>query len=144
CSRPRNLSFELSAAGFNDIAANIKDLELFDAAGEKISYRTLVPGEYLAERTVAAWRYSKNISPRKERYAAAHISWRNSDLAVLMTADLLPQMTGAAEITLETPAGWSAFADGTAGRKFTIGQAEKGVIVAGKELRTQAIAAENG
>src|SRR5690606_27710292 len=97
-SRPRNLSFELSAAGFNDIAANIKDLELFDAAGEKISYRTLVPGEYLAERDIAAWRYSKDISPRKERYAAAHISWRNSDLAVLMTADLLPQTTGSVEV----------------------------------------------
>src|SRR5690606_4634405 len=144
CSRPRNLSFELSAAGFNDIAANIKDLELFDAAGEKISYRTLVPGEYLAEREIAAWRYSKDISPRKERYAAAHISWRNSDLAVLMTADLLPQTTGSVEVTLELPDGWTVAANGKSGDKFTISEAEKGVIVAGKDLKAFDISSEKG
>lgn len=143
-SRAKNLSFELSNAGFTDIAANITDLELFDSAGEKIAFKTLVPGEYLAEREIAEWRYSKDISPSKERYTAAHISWRNDSVAVLMTADLLPQMTGAAEVTLKLPNRWTAAADGTTGRKFTIRDTEKGIIVAGSDLRTQHIAAESG
>ncbi len=143
-SRAKNLSFELSNTGFNDIAANITDLELFDAAGEKIAFKTLVPGEYLAEHEIAEWRYVKDISPRKERYAAAHISWKNADLAVLMTADLLPQMTGAVDVTFETPIGWTAVADGTAGRKFTIRDTETGIIVAASDLKTQQIAAEGG
>src|SRR5690606_11773598 len=100
--------------------------------------------EYLAERDIAAWRYSKDISPRKERYAAAHISWRNSDLAVLMTADLLPQTTGSVEVTLELPDGWTAAANGKSGDKFTINEAEKGVIVAGKDLKAFDISSEKG
>lgn len=142
--RPRNLFFELSNAGFNDIAANIKDLELFDDAGEKLAYKTLVPGEYLSERTIAAWSYSKDISPRKERYAAAHISWRNADVAVLMTADLIPQMIGAVEITIKNSDGWTAVANGKSGSRFTISNAQKGVIVVGKELKAQNITVEKG
>jgi hypothetical protein len=142
--RPTSLSFELSSAGFGDIAANISGLEMFDASGEKLEYRTLVPGEYLAEKEIAEWRYSKDISPRKERYAAAHISWRNADLAVLMTADLLPQMTGPTDITVEIPEGWTAAANGKSGLQFAITDVADGVIVAGAKLKTRHIATEKG
>ncbi len=136
--KPNNLSFELSTAGFDGLGSRIKDLELTDANGSSINYKTLIPGEYQADSNIGEWSYTIDITPRKERNAAAHISWANDDLAVLMLGDLLPQIDGAVDVDLKLPESWISSNDGL------IEKSADAVIVAGRQIHTQKVQTKNG
>lgn len=134
----KKLSFELSAAGFDGLGSRIKDLKITDTGGRETQYKTFVPGEYAADAEIASWNYAIDISPRKERTAAAHISWAKKDIAVLMLGDLLPHIDSAIYVDLKLPENWRFVGGGR------IEDASKAVIVAGKDIRTQNITTKKG
>ncbi|CAN5657328.1 hypothetical protein BH24ACI3_BH24ACI3_09830 [soil metagenome] len=88
----RNLSFQNSIAGNQDLASRIKDVKLADANGVAVNYSKLADGEYLADRDFRKFAYTIDLTPRTESTAAAHISWIGSESGLLMMADLLPAM----------------------------------------------------
>jgi len=104
----RNLSFLQSVAGTGDLAKRISDLQLFDAAGNVVSFKKLSDGEYLGETEFERWTYAIDITPQKNRSAAAHVSWFVNNTGILMLADLLPRLANkskrSAKLSFKTPA----------------------------------------
>jgi hypothetical protein len=78
----------------------VTDLALFDALGQSIPYRTLMPGEFLAERDISVWSYKVRLAPGSDRAAAAHYSWLKDGTGILMWRDLMPTGTPASQICL--------------------------------------------
>lgn len=88
-TRPgRNLSFLTSIAGVSGIAGRITNIELRN--GPLVPFRKLIDGEYLAETDFNSARYAVDLTPLKNRQAAAHVSWMRGDVGILMLGDLLP------------------------------------------------------
>lgn len=92
----------------------ITDLELFDVSGQKLQFRTLIDGEYLAQGDIAAWSYVIDLTPLKNRNAAAHSSWIEGERGVLMAADLLPISARAGTLKFHVPNGWKVYDRDTA------------------------------
>jgi len=136
--RPKSLSFELSAAGFDGLGERIKALRLTNGKDEEIKYKTFIPGEYLADVDITGWSYQIDLSPRKEKKSAAHISWASKTTAVLMLGDLLPQAEGEMFIELKLPKGWNSIGGGK------IEDAARSVVIAASGLRTQNITTPKG
>ena len=147
-ARGNNLSFVQSYAGAENLGARISDLNLTDMNGRRVAYRTLQPGEFLAERNFSRWQYRINAELPKNSAAAAHVSSLSDEQAVLMFGDLLPEFaekTGA-KITLDLPAGWkiSTTEVKTGENTFAADNLEKAVFYVGKNLREREIAADGG
>src|SRR5689334_15430199 len=88
----KQLSFENSVAGIDNLAARITNLKFLQSgSGPGVSYRQLVPGEYLTDRDFSQVTYDVDLSPLKQRTAAAHVSWIKDDLGILMLGDVLPK-----------------------------------------------------
>ena len=54
-------------------------------------------GEYLSDSDFDRWEYKVDLSPPKNRDAAAHVSWFADGKGILMLADLLPQFGSSAK-----------------------------------------------
>ena len=107
-TKRRNIAFLRAAAGEGNLAGRISDLSLSDAAGKPVAFKKLMDGEYLSDADFAGWRYKIDLSPPKNRNAAAHVSWFADGTGILMLADLLPLFGSAtnkpsARITFKTP-----------------------------------------
>ena len=90
----RQLSFLRSVAGTVDLPRRITNLKLFESStGPEVAFRELVPGEYVAEREFSRATYEIDLSPTRQRSAAAHASWQKDNIGILMLSDLLPQAT---------------------------------------------------
>ena len=102
----RNLGFLRSVAGVNDIANRVSDVRLLNASGQAVESRKLADGEYISDTDFTAWSYKVDLTPLKDRNAAAHTSWFANGTGILMLADLLPQSGGrdaSVRITFQTP-----------------------------------------
>ena len=106
-SNRRNLAFLRSVSG-EGLASRITELSLWDSADKPVTFRKLMDGEYLSDADFARWTYTIDLTPPKNRNAAAHVSWFAQDTGILMLADLLPQFGSAtykpsARITFRVP-----------------------------------------
>lgn len=144
----RNISFLKSYAGIENLGQRISDLNLFDENSQKVNYKKLAEGEFLADSDFASWNYKVDLTAPKSASAMAHVSWVSSDGGILMLADLLPEMTGKTfgEIRLNLPNDWNVaglldfqrIATSLVHRRVDV---EKVVFYVGKNLREREIAA---
>jgi hypothetical protein len=102
-----NFSFPKSYAGIENLGARIGDVNLFDKNGQKINYKKLADGEFLAESGFQKWNYSANLTP-KSVAAMAHVSGISGEQGILMLGDLLPELAEeySAKIAFELPKDW--------------------------------------
>src|SRR5687768_10575303 len=87
----RNLSFLRSVSGVDNLAGRVSEMQLSDSTGKALTVRKLMDGEYLSETDFARWSYMIDVTPPKNRTAAAHVSWFADGTGILMLADLLPR-----------------------------------------------------
>jgi len=93
----RNLAFLRTVSGADNLGNRVSEVRLSDSAGRPVPFRKLMDGEYLGDSDFNRWEYNVDISPQKNRYAAAHVSWFADGRGILMLADLLPQFGSAAK-----------------------------------------------
>ena len=72
-------------------ARAFREVELFDKNGQKVNYKKLVDGEFLAESGFESWNYQINLSLPVNPSAMAHVSWLSDGEGILMLGDLLPE-----------------------------------------------------
>jgi len=102
----RNLSFLGNYAGVSGLSERLYDLALLDSQGNSIHFKRFIPGEYVADADITSWRYKVNLKPPANPSAAAHVSWMNHDIAIIMLRDLLPQNLGGSvrgDVWVSTP-----------------------------------------
>jgi hypothetical protein len=103
----RNLSFLRSIAGVDGVSDRVSNVRFRNSASNgEISFKRLVSGEYLADADFNSVVYDLDLTPLKNRPAAAHVSWISGDTGVLMLGDLLPQPISAARLTIALPTAW--------------------------------------
>jgi hypothetical protein len=140
-----NFSFIKSYAAVENLGARVSDVNLFGRNGQKINYKKLTDGEFLADAVFGAWNYRINLSPPSGVSALAHVSWVSNEQGILMLGDLLPESAekNGGKVTLELPAGWRvASAEKRLGANvFEVAELEKAVFYIGKNWREKEIAA---
>ncbi len=141
---PRNLSFLTEYGGIIGLGDRTSDLRLQNADGKTVANKRFIPGEYVADADFTSWRYAVNLAPLKQAPAAAHISWLNGDIGLLMLDDLLPQGSDgkvSARVKLDLPDGWQIFttAQTTASSEYDIADLEKAAFIMGRNWREKVI-----
>lgn len=140
-----NLSFLKSYINIENLGARFSEIALFDRAAQKVNYRKLTDGEFLAERGFRSWNYKANLSAPQNAPAMAHVSWVSGEQGILMTGDLFPEFAEktSAKITFKLPAGWriASAEKRLAENVFEVADVEKAVFYLGKNLRETEIAA---
>jgi len=131
-----NFSIADQYAGQTLLATRASAVELADRSGNAIEYRTLAPGEILASRPFASFRYSASIAPANPN-SMAHVSWLEGGRGVLMCADLLPRFAGPLTIAFALPDGWRVESneERTGGNAFRVDDPQGAVFVVGRSLR---------
>ncbi|HVE57876.1 MAG TPA: hypothetical protein VNB22_13675 [Pyrinomonadaceae bacterium] len=140
-----NFSFLKSYTNIENLGARISDVNLFDKNGQKINYKKLGEGEFLAESGFAAWNYKTDLSLPKNTSAMAHVSWLASEQGILMFGDLLPEFAGktSARVTIELPKDWriSSVEKRSGENVFEVNDVEKAIFYIGKNWREKEIVA---
>ena len=138
----KNLSFLREYAGIEGLGERISGLELRNAADKTVAFKMLIPGEYLAEDNFDNWQYKFDLAKHKRPVNAAHVSWVDENLGILMLDDLLPQNTASeklrtVKLALNLPPGWKIWTtEKNLGQNvFQIADTEKAVFAVGKDFR---------
>lgn len=147
---PLNFYFRKAVTGNKKLGERISEVVLSGGSGP-IAYKQLMPGEFLAGSAYRSWSYKADLSPVKDRSAAAHSSWVSDEQGILFLGDLLPQIDGRgrsipAKLKITLPEGWKMLSAGEEIGKYTlrITNVERGVIRLGKEIRNIRIFGEAG
>ena len=146
----QNFYFQKGVVGNADLGKRASDISLTGETG-LVSSRQLIPGEYLAVGKYTRWSYNVDLTPTKNRVAAAHASWIGEKEGVLMLDDLLPQFGAngkpvSAKVKLDLPTGWSEFtsdpflSDGL----INVASTERSIIFIGANLRNKAVTTKAG
>ena len=131
-------SFTNVYAGVMGLGERVENLKLADASGQAVAARRLAPGEYEAEREAVRFSYDLRLDPPADAGTAAHVSWLTSDRGLLLLGDLLPVPLARVRLSLTLPAGWAvATSESADAGRFVITDADKAVLVVGRELRSQ-------
>lgn len=140
----KNLSFLHEYAGIEGLGERISGLELKNDADNKVAFRMLIPGEFLAEGGFESWKYTLDLGLKRQKSGAeaGHISWINENIGLLMFNDLLPERkpserSRTAKITLDAPVGWQIWTtEKNLGQNvYEIADTEKAVFAIGKGFR---------
>ena len=146
--RGKNLSFTQSYAGAENLGARISGLNLTDANGRKIAYRTVQSGEFLADEFFNRWEYRTNAALPKNSASAAHVSSISGEQGILMLGDLLPEFADqtAAKIVFGLPDNWRILTtENNIGEKiYETADINKAIFYVGKNLREREITADGG
>lgn len=133
-----NLSFLKSYTNIENLGARISDVNLFDKNGQKINYKRLVEGEFLADAAFQSWNYKINLTP-KSASAMAHVSWLAGEQGIVMLDDLLPETAEKtrAKIAFELPNGWKikTLEKSVGENIFEVAEAEKAIFYLGRNWR---------
>jgi hypothetical protein len=143
----KNWTFLRSIAGAENLSERISDLVLKNKSGNVVSYKELIPGEYLTEDFATDFSYQVDLSPPKKLSSMAHVSWISENKGLLMLGDLLPQFEWqfgghvSANIKLELPEGWttSAIPQSLEKKSFRVGGLENAILLVGKNLRKSGV-----
>lgn len=139
---PRNFYFRLTP---DEARARLSQLRLLDDSGGPVSFREMIPGEYLAERPFSAFEYKMQLSAAGRGLVAGR-STLNADTAILYTDDILPRIEArgrpvSAEIQIL--AGSQCFsADAGDGKNFRFDDIVRGVVICGSGLRINRLQAD--
>jgi hypothetical protein len=96
----RNLSFLQEYAGISKLGERVSDVRLSAADGSAVKCRSLMPGEYLADKEFVGWEYNFDATPPIAQMAYAHISWFTNDGGILFLSDLLPLTKSKSDVSL--------------------------------------------
>ena len=139
-----NFSFLKSYAGLETLGGRISDVNLFDKNGQKVNYKKLVDGEFLADGDFDKWNYRVNLSVPKSVTALPHVSWVSDEQGILMLGDLLPESAEktSAKITFELLKDWriSGVEKASGENVFEVSDVERAVFYIGKNWREKEIA----
>ncbi len=142
-----NFSFLKSYTNIENLGARVSDVNLFDKNGQKVNYKKLIDGEFLAENSFAAWNYQTNLSVPKNISAMAHVSWISDEQGILMLGDLLPEFAEktSAQMTVELPKDWriSTTEKHLTENVFEVADVEKAVFYISKNWREKEIILNN-
>jgi hypothetical protein len=142
----RNLSFVRSFAGFDALGERVKDLDLKDADNRSVAFQASVPGEYVSTIPFKAWRYSIDLSPRKQQTAAAHVSWISANAGLLMLRDLLPSKGQSSPVAgiikVNVPSGWYRL-ENRIGGIINTKDVYSEVVAIGKDLKFRRVQSGN-
>ena len=106
----------------------------YDKPGYLIARKRLQPNEMVNLANVGKLAYTVDLSPRPGTFAAAHASWTEGDVGVLMLDDLLPQAVGkTAKVSIELPVGWRVA--GSESQPFNVADIERSVFYVGSKMR---------
>jgi hypothetical protein len=143
----RHLPFTLEYAGIEGLGERVSDVKAWNSwKQEAVPLRRLIAGEYLADAEFDVWSYKMSLVPRKEAFAAAHLSWVGQKGGVLMLYDLLPELgkdINSATVRLRVPEGWDITSSEKklSGYIFEVSNIEKAVFAVGPGIRKSEIAA---
>jgi predicted metalloprotease with PDZ domain len=139
-----NFSFLKSYTNIESLGARVSDVNLFDKNEQKVNYKKLAEGEFLADGGFQKWNYRINLTP-KSPSAMAHVSWLAGEQGILMLGDLLPEFSEktATRIAFELPKDWriSSVERRLEENIFEVADIEKAVFYVGKNWREKEIAA---
>jgi predicted metalloprotease with PDZ domain len=140
-----NFSFLKSYANVENLAARVSEVKLFDVNGQRVDYKKLDEGEFLAGGAFQSWNYKTNLSAPPNPSAMAHVSWLSNELGILMLGDLLPEFPEktSGKIEFELPASWqiASVEKRAVGNAFDVADLEKAVFYVGRNWRAREIAA---
>lgn len=140
-----NFYFLKSYTNVENLGARVADVDLFDKSGQKVNYKKLAEGEFLAENAYQSWSYKTNLTAPANVSARAHVSWLDAEQGILMLGDLLPEQAErtSARVALELPKDWRVFTTETnaGGNIFDVADVEKAIFYIGKNLREKEITA---
>jgi len=142
-----NFSFLKSYTNIENLGARVSEVNLFDKNGQKVNYKKLLDGEYLAESGFQSWDYQTNLSVPKNPSAMAHVSWLSGEQGILMLGDLLPEFSEktSARMIIALPKDWgvSSVERNLGGNVFEVANVEKAVFYIGKNWREKEIVVGN-
>ncbi len=141
---PRNISFINDYGGVSGLGERISNVVLTGRNGDPIANKRFAAGEYVADSTFLAWNYRVDLTPLRQRTAAAHVSWISADTGLLMIDDLVPQAgieRVSVRVKLEVPAGWSVFANSPRSQDgdYEFRAVEKASFLIGRDLRDRQV-----
>lgn len=146
-STEKNLLFLLSRADSDNLGARISDVELFDANNQKISYRKIADGSFVAERNFDSFSYRVNAAIPQNVLSIAHISWISGDKGVLRTEDLLPvfETKYQTNVSIILPQNWKIATSEKVSNQnsFKIKNFENAVFIVGKNWNEQNFSVSN-
>lgn len=135
----KNWSFLTSTAGIDNLGERISGLYLTDKNENPVTYKKLIPGEFLADEPAMYFRYKVDLSAPKKLSAMAHVSWLGGEQGILMLDDLLPQFgrETSAQIIFNLPDDWKiSGAEMLKGiTVIDVPNVEKAVFLVGKNWR---------
>jgi predicted metalloprotease with PDZ domain len=147
----RNFSFLQTYAGIENLAERVFDLSLYDRNKQKIEYKKLNAGEFLAEKPFRSWSYKLKADISTNLSSMAHVSWISGEEGILMTSDLLPQNNAEAgkkaqaKISFELPKNWriSSTEKRSGENTFEVTDAENAIFYVGKSWREKEMSINN-
>lgn len=143
-----NWSFANSYADAENLAARIKNFELFGAGGERIEHRKFADGEFVAQAPAGGFSYEVDLRLPANKSLMAHISWLDAERGMILPGDLFPQISDgnfSQRVKFELPPGWivSTAAERTGGGEFIIRNAAETVFFIGRNQRERRFMIEN-
>ena len=137
----KNLLFLLSYADSDNLGARVGNVELFDNTAQKINYKKIAEGSFVADKTFNSFSYRINASIPANILSTAHISWVSGQKGILRLNDLLPvfETKYQTNVSLELPAGWkiSTVEKSTDQNNYSIKKNENAIFVIGKGWSSQ-------
>lgn len=140
-STEKNLLFLLSRADSDNLGARIFDVEIFDPNKQKISYRKIADGSFVAEKNFDSFSYRIDADIPANVLSTAHISWVAGDKGILRLEDLLPvfQTKYQTNLSIKFPADWKISTSEKSSKQniYSIKNYENAVFVIGKNWSEQ-------
>lgn len=140
-STEKNLLFLLSRADADNLGSRISDVEFFDANNQKVDYRKIADGSFVAEKIFDSFSYRVNAAIPTNVLSIAHISWISGDKGILRFEDLLPvfETRYSLNVSINLPQNWKiATSEKMSNQKtFEIKNFENAVFIIGKNWNEQ-------
>ena len=86
----KNLLFLLNYADSDNLGSRVGNVELFDNTAQKINYKKIAEGSFVAEKPFNSFSYRVNAAIPANILSTAHISWISDEKGILRLNDLLP------------------------------------------------------
>ena len=96
----KNLSFLLNYGNISGLGERISNVKVFDKKNKEIITRRMMAGEYLADDAFTKWSYQVDLTPPKQPFGVAHLSWLTAEGGILFLDDMLPQTKGLSRVNL--------------------------------------------
>lgn len=104
----KNLLFMLSYADSDNLGTRVEAVELFDENEQRINYKKIAEGTFIAEKPFNSFSYRINAAIPANVLSVAHITWISDQKGILRINDLLPifETEYRTNVSVKLPADW--------------------------------------